>query len=294
MKRLGTVETKLWFADDLGDAELLHGSFADYAYDRHTHAQACFALITRGAIRIRMRGSEFVARCGDLYAIDAEEPHAGWPIDDGGWSLRTLYVDVSRLQTIALGNERTAAPLPTLAGPIIRDRHLARLFSEVHTSSEIGEASLRRDQRYTAFITRLLARHTHAPQTGADAGREPRAIRLAREFLDQRVDEKLRLGEIAQAAGLAPFRLLRAFERATGMTPHCYQRQARVRRAAGMIMRGHPLGEAAAAAGFADQAHLTRCFRGTMGVTPGAYRDAYRRAETVVRHAPVQYAPNLR
>lgn len=75
---------------------------------------------------------------------------------------------------------------------------------------------------------------------------------MAREFLDHHVEEKLRHGEIAQAAGMAPFRLLRAFERATGMTPHCYQRQARIRHAARMIVRGYPLGETAAASGFAD------------------------------------------
>ena len=80
---------------------------------------------------------------------------------------------------------------------------------------------------------------------------------------------------MAQAAGLPPFRIFRAFLRATGMTPHVYQRQARVRFAAGMIRFGHPLREVAMAAGFADQAHLTRIFRKTMGVTPGAYRGVY-------------------
>jgi hypothetical protein len=154
MKRLGKVDTKLWFAPDLGGAELLRGSFADYAYDTHTHAQACFALITRGAIRIRMRGGEFVARVGDLYAIDAEEPHAGWPLDDAGWSLRTLYVDIARLWKIAHGDEESAAPLPTLAGPIVRDRHLTAMFHAVHASSEAAESPLRREERYTAFIAR--------------------------------------------------------------------------------------------------------------------------------------------
>jgi AraC-like DNA-binding protein len=287
MKRLGRIETKLWLADDLGDAELLRGSFADYAYDTHTHARACFALITRGAIRIRMRGAEFVARAGDLYAIDAEEPHTGWPIDDGGWSLRTLYVDVARLRAIIFADEASAAPFQALRGPIIRDTRLIGLFQDVHASSEAGEPPLRREERYTAFVARLFERHTRAMPWVAKAGNEPRAIRLAREFLDGRVDERLRLADIAKAAELPPFRLLRAFERTTGMTPHCYQRQARVRHAAGMILRGHPLGQVAAAAGFADQAHLTRCFRGSMGITPGAYRDAY-------RGTMVQTASNLR
>jgi len=58
------------------------------------------------------------------------------------------------------------------------------------------------------------------------------------------------------------------------MTPHGYQRQARIRSATDLIRRGRALAEVAAAAGFADQAHLTRCFRRTMGVTPGLFRDA--------------------
>ncbi len=86
-----------WRADDLG-ADLLRGRFADFSYDAHTHDTACFALITEGAIRIRMRGGEFVARKGDLYAINADEIHAGWPVDPVGWSQRTIYVDLDVLR----------------------------------------------------------------------------------------------------------------------------------------------------------------------------------------------------
>ena len=60
------------------------------------------------------------------------------------------------------------------------------------------------------------------------------------------------------------------------MTPHGFQRQARIRLAADLIKLGRPLSEVAAAAGFADQAHLTRCFRRALGVTPGSYRAAMR------------------
>jgi mannose-6-phosphate isomerase-like protein (cupin superfamily) len=73
---IGKVDAWIWCAAELGGAELLRGSFADYAYDVHTHDKACFALITRGAIHISMRGADFVAQAGDLYAIDAGEPHA--------------------------------------------------------------------------------------------------------------------------------------------------------------------------------------------------------------------------
>jgi len=274
MKRALTAKTKIWRDDDLAAAELLRGRFADYSYDVHTHDKACLALITRGAIRIRMRATEFVARAGDLYAIDAEEPHAGWPIDESGWSLRSLHVDIARLQAIIADEARTTQ-IPSLAGPIIRDRYLNSILYKVHAGSEDAGPPLAREERLSPFVAWLFAHHTRSVLDLPKVGREDKAIRSAQEFLDCHLDEKVHLADVAEAAGLPPFRLLRAFQRTTGMTPHAYQRQARARLAAGMIRLGHPLREVAMAAGFADQAHLTRIFRRTMGVTPGAYRRVY-------------------
>lgn len=284
--RLGTVRTKIWCAEDLGAAELLRGRFSDYSYDVHTHDKACFALITRGAIRIRMRGTEFVARAGDLYAIDADEPHAGWPVDDEGWSLRTIYVDVGRLNALVGESNQTHS----LAGPIIRDRPLTSLFCHIHASSEAAGPSLEREEAYLAFVARLFERHTRSSSLPLPPGREEPAIRLARNFLDGHLDQQVRLCEIARAARLPPFRLFRAFERATGMSPHGYQRQARVRYAADLIRLGHSLSDAALAAGFADQAHMTRSFRRSIGVTPGAYREAHQRIRQSAHEAAMACA----
>jgi AraC-like DNA-binding protein len=266
-RRLEKISTKIWYAHDLGPAELLRGRFADYSYDVHTHDKACFALFTRGAIRIRMRGSEFVARAGDLYAIDADEPHAGWPIDNVGWSLRTLYVDLGYLR--ALLDDDSSGRTPALAGPIIRDPDLASLFRGVHYCSEISGPSLKREESYLNFVTRLFERHVRYCHAAKAPGWEDRHIRLARDFLDHHLDEKVRLVDIANAAELPPFRLFRSFERATGMSPHTYQRQARIRFAAGLIRLGHALGDVAAASGFADQAS-TIAPAGTLSNTVGA------------------------
>jgi AraC-like DNA-binding protein len=289
-RHLGRVQTRIWRLAELDGAEFLRGHFSGYAYDVHTHDKVCMALITRGAIRIRMRTSEFVARAGDLYAIDAEEPHAGWPIDGDGWSLRTLYVGVDRLQRIV---REGASSQPSIAGPIIRDPRLAALFMELHDASERANAdlgqeangqhppagdALAHDERCLAFVARLFARHMHVVPLAAMGGREDEAIRRARAFIDDAVECRLRLADIAAVAGLPPYRLFRAFAKTTGMTPHAYQRQARLRLATQLIRSGLSLGEVAAASGFADQGHLTRSFRHSMGITPGAYRAIYRSA----------------
>ncbi len=49
-----------------------------------------------------------------------------------------------------------------------------------------------------------------------------------------------------------------------------------MRAARRLLSRGVPPAVAAAEAGFADQAHLTRWFRRYYGITPGAYRSAVR------------------
>ncbi|GLU33573.1 AraC family transcriptional regulator [Trinickia caryophylli] len=266
-----TPDVRIWRAPDLG-AELLRGRFHDFSYDVHTHETACFALITAGAIRIRMRGTEFVARQGDLYAIEADEPHAGWPVDEAGWRQRTVYVDTEHLRSLLGARWRYGTG--GLKGPIISDAALASLFLDVHHGSETHGEALQREEHYLAFAARLFERHMRGPAGPAEPVREPRAVSVARDFLDHHLDRTVHLDDIAQAAGLPIYRLFRAFERHTGMTPHAYQRQARVRSAIDLIRLGQPLSEVAAAAGFSDQAHLTRAFRRVMGVTPGAYRKA--------------------
>ncbi len=272
MARSG-AETTLWQAPDLG-AELLRGRFADFAYDVHTHDTACFALLTSGAIRIRTAGSEFIARRGDLYAIGADEPHAGWPVDAGGWTLRTVYVDLDILRAL-IGDERVSRSV-MLAGPIIRDADLATMLYDVHRCSEIQGPALYREERYLAFAARLFERHARDAPAPPPVGRESVAVGRAREYLDQHLDRQVSLPDIAAAAGLPTFQLFRAFSRAIGMTPHAYQRQARIRLAKALIRSGQALSDVAAATGFADQAHLTRRFRRSLGITPGAYRAGLR------------------
>ena len=79
------------------------------------------------------------------------------------------------------------------------------------------------------------------------------------------------LADLAAEAGLSRYQLLRSFRAEVGMPPYAWLAQHRVARARLLLDRGHRPAEAAALAGFADQAHLTRWFRRVVGVTPGAY-----------------------
>ena len=276
-------DTAIWRDDTLAHAEWLRGRYRDFAYAPHAHDAECLAVITAGRLRIRAAGQEFIARAGDMFAAPAGLLHAGWPIDDDGWSLRTVYLDLSRLQALLAG-EDTAFP-GSLAGPHLQDPELASRFIAAHECSEGPTPALQRDETLLAFADRLFRRHVRPVRFVERADTAPDAVRRAREFLDAHLDTRVSLQDLARVSGLPPSRLLRAFARAVGQSPHAYQRLGRLQRATALIRRGHPIGDAAVSAGFADQAHFTRLFRRTMGLAPGAYQRAYRRGLAPDGHA---------
>jgi AraC-like DNA-binding protein len=67
---------------------------------------------------------------------------------------------------------------------------------------------------------------------------------------------------------------IRHFKRKTGLTPHQYLIQKRLREAKRMIAAKVPIADAAGLAGFYDQSHLNRWFNKTLGITPYRYRNS--------------------
>ena len=79
------------------------------------------------------------------------------------------------------------------------------------------------------------------------------------------------MAEAAGRLGAHPVHLVRSFTAAYGIAPHAYLIGRRVDAARRLLLDGHGGAQAAVAAGFYDQAHLTRVFRRYVGTTPGRY-----------------------
>jgi AraC-like DNA-binding protein len=72
--------------------------------------------------------------------------------------------------------------------------------------------------------------------------------------------------------GLTRYDLARQFRLLCGTSPYRYLLMRRLKFAREQIARRRPLGEVALDAGFADQAHFSRLFKATFGLTPARYR----------------------
>ena len=270
-----TNQVKVWRMPDLHGAELLRGSYVSHTYPWHAHAEMSLGIVMEGAVRLRTRAEEKVAKAGSFVLINAEEAHQGANATHAGWRCRTIHIAPSFIETVALelGTPKTFGR-PIFASPAFEDADLATDLHYLHRVSERGNSPLEHQACLLSMVSKLLARHATWRISDRVFGNEPVAVKRARDFLDANMPDKITLETLASSTNLSPFRLLRAFQATVGLTPQAYQTQARVRVARDMIANDISLAEAAAAVGFCDQAHLTRVFRGIMGVTPGQYRSA--------------------
>jgi AraC-like DNA-binding protein len=119
----------------------------------------------------------------------------------------------------------------------------------------------------------LVALHRAAAIEAREIDGAPRhhSVRRARALLTDDLASPPSLDELARAVGENKFVLLRRFKRELGMTPRAYVVAARIAGAREHLARGASSAEVAMRWGFADQAHLTRQFRKSVGLTPAEY-----------------------
>lgn len=240
-------------------------------FARHTHDQFGIGVIARGAQGSASGRGPVEAGPGDVITVNPGEVHDGWPIGDTGRAWRMLYIDPPVLAEAAAdlmrsGNAEFHHPAAT--APATAARFLAAFHSlTAGATTTITAAPLAREERLTVLLADLLGGLL------VPAGRPtiPPGIARARAAIDDDPAAAHDLAGLAAIAETGRFQLIRSFTRATGFTPHAYVLERRVQLARRLITTGTPLAEAAAAAGFADQSHMTRHMTRRLGATPGIW-----------------------
>ena len=107
------------------------------------------------------------------------------------------------------------------------------------------------------------------------------SVRRVREFIEANLDSPLKVKTLSAIAGHSASTLARVFRRSVGCGPHTYVMRRRLERARELLATSDvPLLEIAAMTGYADQAHFTRRFRKSTGITPRRYRSLARCIES--------------
>lgn len=257
-------EVSAWRPRVPGVVEVFHAHFTEYAYPMHVHAAWTLLIVDDGAVRYDIERHEHGTLRDTVSLLPPHIAHNGAPATAHGFRKRVLYLDSSRLGEDLIG---AAVDSPDLRDPLLRRR-----VGQVHAALARPGEELEAESRLTLVGERLREhlRPRLAPEARARRA-DPALARRLRELLDARVAEGVTLEEAARIVQAHPAHLVRAFSGAYGIAPHQYLTSRRVERARRLLLDGQPASSVAAAAGFYDQAHLTRHFRKLVGVTPGKY-----------------------
>jgi AraC-like DNA-binding protein len=268
---MSTEAVRIWRPSHEQSALLIAGRTTSYAIE--PRGEYVFGIVADQPMRARRGHRKHLVRPGQLVAWDPSAAHSGAAVDGRPWSSRLMLVEVGDLAALAADGETEPLADISFPDPVVSDPQLAWSFVRMHTALENPASRLEGDERLAEWIGAVIARaSSRRPKSARHTRRDDRALRLALEYLHDRSRENVGLDELAAAAGIGKFRLVRLFRDRAGLTPHAFQVAQRIRAARRLLEAGESAGRTAVLTGFADQSHLHRHFRRSVGMTPGQYR----------------------
>ena len=223
-----------------------------------------FGLTSRGASHDLVAGAVLVGRPGDEYCCTHDHHAAG----DECLSFQFTAETIDAIGPAgAVWETRAMPPLAELA-----------VWGELGQAAAEGRSDIGLDEVGLAFASRFITVATGRDGHGASARSidKQRCVETA-GWIEARSAEEVTLDAAAAFAGFSPFHFLRLFRRVTGVTPHQYLVQCRLRRAARLLAEpGRSITDIAYDVGFGDLSNFVRSFRRAAGLSPGAFRKASR------------------
>lgn len=255
----------------LDGLEVMRARWVEHAFAPHMHDFYAVSLNYGGRGAFDCRRELRDAAPGTCNLIAPGELHTGRATSGAGWTYRNLNIETPLMTTLLRsfdwqGPSDVRFKFPLVRDPILAAR-LTRLFARLTTPSSL----LENESLLMSVVERLITDHLVPGHGLRDAGGEHVAVRRVKDWLDVNAEQNVSIHALASLAELSPYYLVRAFHKQVGFPPHKYQTLVRIHRARKLLTSGASISAVAYRTGFCDQSHLNRCFKRTLGVTPGQY-----------------------
>ncbi|WP_028927581.1 helix-turn-helix transcriptional regulator [Pseudonocardia acaciae] len=253
-----------------GVAEVFHAHFVEHVYPMHTHDAWALLIVDDGAVQFDLDLHLHGALRTQVTLLPPHVAHDGRAATPHGFRKRVLYLDSEQLPLDLIG---AAVDRPGWSDPVLRHR-----IHQLHRALAQPGEELAAQSRLS-LIRERLDQQLRRAVTGPAAVRDPGLAERLRDLLDAHVVDGLTLDAAAELLHAHPTHLVRAFTRRFGLPPHRYLTGRRIELARRLLLDGLRPAEVATAAGFYDQAHLSRHFSRMVGTGPARFAvDSLRRA----------------
>jgi transcriptional regulator GlxA family with amidase domain len=208
-------------------------------------------------VELVFRGGSCVLRAGDAILASPFEPIGGRVYEGRPFGFVTLQVPHELLSGRSQRGVRARRGGATICH---------RLLQELIRAPSAEDQSAALIESFRAIAS------SDCVTLASERTRLHPAVGQARSMLEDPCEGALHLNELAEAIRLNEHYIIALFKSEIGVPPHQYVMARRVERARKLLNEGQALNAVAAECGFNDQSHLTRDFKKTFGVTPGAYQ----------------------
>lgn len=258
--------SRYWRDPRVPGLSCLLADFTTHEYAPHSHEAFVVAVTEAGGSEFKSRGQTEEAKSSALLVFNPDEPHSGRMGLSKRWRYRGLYLTAPALEAVkqALGLISTTY----FSRNVFFDADLIHAFLSLHRSLDEGRDALEERELLVGSFGVLVQRHAAGHARLSLPPRDRCKADALRDLMRARYAEDLTLDDLGAAVDLTPFQLIGLFKKATGLTPHAYLTQVRLKAAIAEMKCGAPLAEAALAAGFYDQSALTKHFKRSYGITP--------------------------
>ncbi|WP_311969553.1 AraC family transcriptional regulator [Pseudomonas baltica] len=246
-----------------GQIERIEAWFGGHGYDPHRHDTYSIGRTLSGVQSFHYKGSLRHGMPGNTLVLHPDEVHDGMAGTESGFRYRMAYIDPALIQQV-LGGE----PLPFIGAGLSSDR---RLYWASEPFVQAMDHPLDALEEQDAVFDLAMALRAVAGKPRGRKRLDYRATERAREFILAHLHTTITLEMLEHASGRERWSLSRDFRVLYGTSPYRFVTLRRLDQLRRLLLDGFSLVDAALAAGFHDQSHMTRHFTRCYGVPPSRW-----------------------
>ena len=249
--------------------EFLEAWFQGNAYQKHRHDTYAISLTTAGVQAFDYRGNSEISTPGQMVVLHPDEVHDGRAGTAEGFGYRELYVEPALIFEAIQTISPHSCSLPFVRIPVTTNQ---KLFAVISRAFDDTHEPLAIDSLIVQLAEGLMEADPACKHVPLPRHLDVAALKRARQYLDAQKTRVVHSWELEAVTGLTRYDLARQFRSMCGTSPYRYLLRRRLDVAREQLAQGRPLVEVALEVGFADQAHFSRVFKATFGITPARYR----------------------
>ncbi|BBM63392.1 AraC family transcriptional regulator [Vibrio alfacsensis] len=274
MDKLGHNVTKLfyfmehiqYYATDHNNLRLIEAKYQTFAFQRHYHLDFHLGLITHGAQKFQYQGNNHQVGHGQIVIMPPDELHDGQSKLESGYEVNVFAIEPHLLSDLA--DLKQSGQIIRFNELIISDPKIFLQLSNLHGLLRRENLSqLTKDCLPFEGFNQLFDRYGSLErQKVVPLGNQ--SLGTLKDYLMANLDQAVRLDSLSDLCQLSPTQFQRHFKAQTGMTPYAWFARLRLEQGMKLLQAGQCGTHVAHQIGFYDQAHFSKAFKQTYGVSP--------------------------